>query len=202
VAKLSQYRDHYLESKDEAESRQAALDAARADKALADVALADAEGTFARVIEGVGGSILDPARGGVWALTLHSEHQVAFLTAASLDDDFEPRPEPAPVPEPEPAPAPDLDEAMGELLARQMPKSGVFLPRGVTWADVLRAMADLRQGRRPKAPKGIDDASFFDILLKIFQAMPLLAPFIKVLAEIFGPKPDPNPTPTPAKSGR
>lgn len=191
MAKLSQYRDHYLDSKGEAEARQTALDAARADKLLADNALAEAEGTFAQVIERVGGSILDPARGGVWALTLHSEHRVAFLPAASLDDDVEAVPAPV-------ASGPEMDDAMGEMLARQLPKAGLFLPKGVTWADVWRAVADLRLGKRPTPPKGVDDGAFFDILMKIFQAIPLLVPFIKVLAEIFGPKPDPNPTPAPA----
>jgi len=202
VAKLSQYRDTYLESKEAAEARQVALDAAKADKAAADNVLAEAEGTFAQVIERVGGSILDPARGGVWALTLHAEHQVAFLTAASLDDDFDPQPEPTPEPTPMPPPVmaadgTDLDDAMGEMVARQMPKMGLLLPKGMTWADVWRALADLRAGRRPKAPAGVDDSTFFDILMKIFQAIPLLVPFVKVLAEIFGPKPNPNPTPTP-----
>lgn len=93
-----------------------------------------------------------------------------------------------------------FDEALGAILLAGAPKSGLFLPKGVKWADVWRAFADIQNGRRPTPPKGIDDANWFDILTKIFQAIPLLVPFLKVLADIFGPKPDPNPVPTPAKS--
>jgi hypothetical protein len=198
VAKIAQYRDDYLGSKDDAESKALGLAAAVADKAAADNALVEAETGFAAVIDRVGGYILDPARGGYWARTLHDARKVEFIPAASLDDDLDDGPTPAPGPALMGA---DLDDAMGELLAQQMPKSGIFLPRGMTWADVWRAVADLRQGRRPRAPKGVDEATFFDVLVKIFQAIPLLVPFIKVLADIFGPKPDPNPTPTPASLG-
>lgn len=91
----------------------------------------------------------------------------------------------------------DFDSALGDILMAGAPKQGLFLPKGVKWADVWRAVADLQSGRRPTPPKGIDDANWFDILTRIFQAIPLLIPFLKVLADIFGPKPEPNPTPAP-----
>jgi hypothetical protein len=97
--------------------------------------------------------------------------------------------------------AAELDDALAQILLAGCPSQGLFLPKGVKWGDVWRALADLQAGRRPTPPKGFDDASFFDVLVKIFQAIPLLVPFLKVLADIFGPKPDPNPVPTPAKSG-
>lgn len=201
--KIADYRDAYDAASNDLVVKSTSFETARIDKLNAEQAKVQAEADFAAVIVKKGGTILDPSRGGTYVIVLTDPARVQFLPAPSIDD---PADDPEPTEEEptgeEPAPPPIAMLGFSHLVPEEhQVVGGFFLPKGVTWADVWRAVGDLSIGKTPKAPKGMDPTAFFALLQQIFSAMPLLAPFLEALAKIFGPKP-PAPTPTPTPSAR